>query len=351
MARFKAVLVEHGYSSVQYERDIIEAAGGEFVDCDRLSLTEAWAACEDADAVMVRRIEVTAEMIGRLRRCKLLLRYGVGVDNINLPAATAAGIIVGHIPIYCQDEVSTHTICLMLACVRRLLPTIEKMREGGWDLHRTDPVFRLSGKTIGLIGLGTLGQAVAQKLRTWNLRLIATDPYLDPHIATTLEVELVPLDTLLPQVDILSLHVPLLPETTHLINDHTLAAIKRGAILINTARGPVVDGGALLRALNSGQLSCAALDVFEHEPLAPDSGLRRHGRLIVTDHMAWYSEESQIELQQRAAREVVRACTGTLPEAIANPEVLVNLGRSSEWAPNTLALWQGRRARHLAAIT
>jgi D-3-phosphoglycerate dehydrogenase len=349
MPRFKAVLAEHGYSSVHYERDIIEAAGGEFRDCDQLSFTEAWAQCENADAVMLRRITVTCEMIARLRSCKILMRYGVGVDNIDLAAATERGIIVGHIPIYCQDEVSTHAICLMLACVRRLLPTSDKMRAGGWDLHRHDSVYRLAGKTVGLVGLGTLGQAVARKLHGWNVHLVAADPYLDPKIAERLGVALLPFEQLLSESDIISLHVPLLPETTHMINDRTLAQMKRGAVLVNTARGPVVQGEALRRALDSGQLSCAALDVFEEEPLPADSPLRRHPRLLATDHMAWYSEESQVELQQRAAREIVRACTGSLPEAIANPEVLQTLGRAAEWTPNHLAIWQARRAKALRA--
>jgi D-3-phosphoglycerate dehydrogenase / 2-oxoglutarate reductase len=199
-----------------------------------------------------------------------------------------------------------------------------------------------------LIGLGTLGQAVARKLQNWNVRLVATDPYLDAAIAKSLNVELLPLDRLLGDSDIVSLHTPLLPETTHVINDRTLARMKRGAIVVNTARGPVCDGAAVLRALDSGQLGCAALDVFEHEPLPADSPLRNHPRLIATDHTAWYSEESQIELQQRAAREVVRACTGGLPEAIANPEVLSKLGRVKEWTPNHLAVWQARRAQALA---
>jgi D-3-phosphoglycerate dehydrogenase len=347
MPRFKAVLVEHGYSSVQYERDIIEAAGGQFVDCDKVPLSEAWRQCEDADAVMVRRVQVNASMMSRLMGCKILLRYGVGVDNIDLAAATSAGIIVGHVPIYCQDEVSTHAICLMLACVRRLVPTVDKMRAGAWDVHRLDPVFRLAGKTIGLVGLGTLGQAVARKLQNWNVRLIATDPYLDAAKAKSLDVELVPLTDLLRDSDIISLHTPLLPETTHLINERTLGQMKRGGILVNTARGPVCDGDAIMRALDSGQLSCAALDVFESEPLAADTPVRNHPRLIVTDHTAWYSEESQIELQQRAAREVVRACTGGLPEAIANPEVLRKLGREKDWTPNHVAVWQARRAEAL----
>lgn len=343
MAAFKAVLIEHGYSSVERERTIIEKAGGEFINADKLPIEEALSLCADADAIMLRRINIGAEQMRSFHKCIFMIRYGVGVDNIDLNAATEQGIIVGHVPVYCQDEVSTHALALLLACVRKLLPTSDKMRSGGWDVHRSDPIFRLAGRTLGLVGLGTLGQAVARKLLGWNLRLIAADPFIEPEIAAELGVTLVPFEELLKVSDFVSLHVPLLPETTHLINDHTLTRIKRGAILVNTSRGPVVDGLAVLRALDSGQLSCAALDVFEEEPLPAGSPLRHHPRLLVTDHTAWYSEESQIELQERAAREVARCCTGGLPEAIANPEVLDRLGRRAEWTPNHLARWQERR--------
>jgi D-3-phosphoglycerate dehydrogenase len=346
--KFKAVLVEHGYSSVQIEREIIESAGGRFVDCDQRPLSEALAQCADADAIMLRRIQVDARMIGGFRQCRFLLRYGVGVDNIDLAASTQAGIIVGHVPVYCQDEVSTHAIGLLLDCVRRITETDRKMREGGWDVHRAAPVHRLAGKTLGIIGLGTLGQAVARKLQSWDLRMIATDPYVPAAIARELNVELCSLEDLLSRADLISLHVPLLPETTHLIRGETIQRMKPGAILVNTARGAVVNGTDLLAALDSGQISMAALDVFEEEPLRRESPLRRHPRLIVTDHTAWYSEESQRELQRRAAEEVVRCCSGGLPRAIANPAVLDVLNRRHEWEPNYPAQWQAQRAKRLA---
>jgi D-3-phosphoglycerate dehydrogenase / 2-oxoglutarate reductase len=200
---------------------------------------------------------------------------------------------------------------------------------------------------VGLAGFGTLGQLVARKLQGWNLRLLATDPYVDLNIARDLNVELVSFESLLGSSDIVSLHVPLLPETTRLMNDKAFGLMKRGAILVNTARGAVVDEAALLSALDSGQLSCAGLDVFEEEPLPQTSQLRTHPRLVVTDHMAWYSEEAQLDLQKSAAREVVRACTGGLPEAIANPQVLAKLRRCGDWTPNHLAIWQARRAEAL----
>jgi D-3-phosphoglycerate dehydrogenase len=344
MPAFKVIFVEHGYKSIEPERRIIESAGGTLIDGDRYSLDESLRIAGDCEGIMLRRIKITRDHVKTFKRGKILMRYGVGVDNIDIGAATEAGLIVGHVPVYCQDEVSTHAIALLLACVRRLIPTSDALRAGGWNVHEGDPIYRLAGKTLGIVGLGTLGQAVARKLQGWNLRLLGTDAFIEPEVAQTLNVRLVPLETLLRESDFVSLHVPLLPETKHLIDASTLAQMKRGAILVNTARGPVVSGDDLLRALDEGQLSCAALDVFEEEPPAKDSPLRNHPRLLVTDHTAWYSEESQLELQRRAAEEVARCCTGHLPEAIANPEVLHKLGRAAEWQPNHLARWQARRA-------
>lgn len=348
MASFKVLILEHGYSSIEPERTIVQAAGGELIDGGAIPPPEALTVAQEVEAIMVRRVPITRALIQTFSRCKIILRYGVGVDCVDLEAATDAGIIVGHVPIYCQDEVSTHALALLLACVRELVSTQRKMESGGWDLHRSEPIYRMAGKTLGIVGLGTLGQALARKLQCWDLRLLATDPFVEPEVASSLHFQLVPFEQLLREADYISLHVPLLPETTHLVNEETLGKMKRGAILVNTARGPVVDGKALLKALDAGHLAAAGLDVFEEEPLPDSSPLRRHPRLVVTDHVAWYSEDSQLQLQQTAAQEVVRVCTGGLPVAIANPEVLEKLGRSDEWVPNHLTRWQRKRAAALA---
>jgi len=311
MGRFKAVFVEHDYASIEPDRRIIEAAGAELIDADPLPRDQAWALCEDADAVMVRRLPVTRDMISRLRNCQLLVRYGIGVDIIDLEAATERGIIVSHVPTYCQDEVSTQAICLMLACVRRLLPTVDAVRRGGWDVHGGDPIFRLAGKTVGLVGFGTLGQTVARKLQGWNLHLCATDPYVDPEVAERLNVKLVPFETLLRTSDIVSLHAPLLPETTHLMNDAAFALMKPGAILVNTARGAIVDEAALLRALERKQVNCAGLDVLETEPLHATSPFRNHPRVIITDHRVVLRGVSTRLAAHRRPRSRPRCCRQT----------------------------------------
>jgi D-3-phosphoglycerate dehydrogenase len=266
---------------------------------------------------------------------------------VDAPAATAAGILIGHVPFYCTEDVATHAIALLLGCVRDLVPTHRKLAGGGWDVNPPDKIWRLSGRTLGLVGFGQIGQAVAHRLSGWGLTLLATDPFVEPERAQALGVRLVELETLLRVSDYVSLHVPLLPETRHLINASTLALVKPGAILINTARGPVVDPNALLAALNDGRLASAGLDVFEEEPLSPDSPLRRHPRVVLTDHAAWYSEDSLAELKRTVAAEAVRVGTGQLPLAIANPEVLHRLGRFAEWTPNETARWQLKRLKKL----
>ena len=347
MSSFKVVLIDQGYGTSRYEQEIITAAGGEFIDADKLPLTEKLRRCEEAQGIILRRLMVTRDLISRFRRCKIIVRCGVGTDNVDVNAATEAGIIVGHVPAYCVDEVSTHAIALLLGCVRKIISTHRKMEQGAWDVHRTDPIYRLAGKTLGLVGFGNIGQAVARKLAGWELNLLATDPFVDPARAKALNVNLVDLNTLFRKADYVSLHAPLLPETRHLINERTLALMRRGAIIINTARGQVVDGEALLAAVERGQLAGAGLDVFEEEPLPPDSPLRRHPGIIVTDHTAWYSEESQVQLQTTAAKETVRVCTGGLPTSLANPEVLHRLGRFAEWTPSENVRWQLKRMEKL----
>lgn len=184
---------------------------------------------------------------------------------------------------------------------------------------------------------------MAQKLRGWDIRILATDPYVEPERAQSVGVELVPLETLFRKSDYISLHCPLLPETHHLVNRESLALMRPSAFLVNTARGSVVDTSALLQALDEGRLAGAGLDVFEKEPLPSNSPLRQHRAVVLTDHTGWYSEESQLQLQRTAAEEVVRVCTGGLPLSLANPEVLHRLGRFKEWTPSEEARWQLKR--------
>jgi D-3-phosphoglycerate dehydrogenase len=218
-----------------------------------------------------------------------------------------------------------------------------RLARGGWAANPPQPMWRMAGRTLGLVGFGHIGQSVARKMQGWGLNLLAADPFADPRRGAELGVRLTDLETVCRQSDYLSLHAPLLPETRHLISRRELFLMPRGGILINTARGPVLDTQALLEAIGTGHLAGAGLDVFEEEPLPPEAPLRQHPQIILSDHAAWYSEDSLAELQTTAALEAVRVCTGGLPEAIANFEVLHKLGRFHEWQPNDTARWQMKR--------
>ncbi len=347
MNPFTVALLDHEYASTDIERQVVEQAGGRLVDTDPLPPAERIAAAEEADAIIVRWLKITPEIIGRLRRCRIIVRYGVGYDNVHYDAATTAGIMIGHCPHYCLDEVATHAFALLLGCVRGFTGTHAMLSAGGWNQNPVFRADRMAGRTLGIVGLGNIGSTFARKISGWGMRLLVHDPFVEPEHAASLGVTLVDHDTLLRESDYISLHVPLLPETHHLIGERAFALMKPGVILVNTARGPVVDEVALLAALESGQVASAALDVFEREPLSADSPLRRHPRLLHSNHAAWYSEDAEAELHRSVAEEAVRVCTGGLPVALANPEVLHKTGRFDEWKPTWNARWRWKRAAAL----
>lgn len=345
MAKFKVVILPHCYPSVEIERAIITKAGGLLVDGDTLpNEAAAFQEAADADVVVVRWTQMTAERICRLPRCRAIVRYGIGYDNVDYEAATAAGIIISHSPTYGVDEVATHAFALLLACVRDIPATHQRILGGVWSDNPPTRQWRMAGRTIGLIGLGNIGSAMARKLAGWQMRILAVDPYVPPELAACVGAQLVDLPTLCRESDYISLHPPLLPETHHLISRREIGMMKPGVILVNTSRGPVLDGDALAEGLSSGKVAAAALDVFEREPLPADSPLRRHPRLVLSDHAAWYSEDSLAELKRTVAEAAAQVGIGALPVAIANPEVLQKLGRVQEWTPNYNAQWRARRA-------
>jgi D-3-phosphoglycerate dehydrogenase len=348
MARFKVVILPHLYSSVEIEREIISKAGGLLVDGDQLpSETAALKEAENADVIIVRWTKLTPELISRFRHCRAIVRYGIGYDSVDYEAATAAGIMIAHSPTYSVDEVATQAFALLLACVRNLVETHQRIVAGGWRDNPPVRQWRIAGRTVGLIGLGSIGSSMARKLAGWKMRLLACDPYVPQERARELGVQLVDLPELCREADYISVHAPLLPETHHLISRRELAMMKRGVILVNTARGPIVDEAALIEALASGQVAAAGLDVFEHEPLAADSQLRKFPAVVLSDHAAWYSEDSLVELKRTVAEAAVSVGSGGLPVAIANPEVLHKLGRFQEWTPSYNAQWRARRSRVL----
>jgi D-3-phosphoglycerate dehydrogenase len=255
-------------------------------------------------------------------RCKLISRLGVGVDNIDVPAATHRGIWVANVPDYGVDEVSLHAMSLLLAQLRGLPRLVADTRSGKWTLSPVKPIARLTGQTLGIVGFGRIGRSLATKAAGFGLRLLACDPYLDAAGIRAAGAQPVDLETLLHESDFVSLHLPLNDETRHIIGARTLAMMKPSAYLINTARGELIDEVALLAAVRAGQIRGAALDVLSVEPPPVDhpvlSELLKEERILVTPHGAWYSEEAMTDMRARATENVVRVLRGEQPRTPVN---------------------------------
>jgi phosphoglycerate dehydrogenase-like enzyme len=273
-----------------------------------------------ADAIMVfHDLSVLGEpSFARAPRCRGVVRAGVGYNNVDLEAATRHGVVVCNVPDYGTEEVADHAIMFLLALVRRLVPSHEAIRAGTWDYRTALGAPRLRGKTFGIVGCGRIGTATAIRARALGLDVVFYDPYLRQGMDKALGIRRVyDLDELLQQSHFVSLHCYLDATSRHLINARTIARMRKGAILINTARGPVVDEDALLAALESGQIAAAGLDVVEREPLE-NEGLRKHANVLFTPHTAFYSVEGYIELRTKTAEEVRRLLLGEPPRNPVN---------------------------------
>jgi D-3-phosphoglycerate dehydrogenase len=277
------------------------------------------AGVRDADAVIVNLEPIPRPTIEGMRRCKIICRYGVGYDNVDIAAATECGIWVARVPDYGIEDVSDHALGLFLACVRKIPYTDRGIRDGGWGFRRNRPSYRIRGKTFGLLGYGAIARALHRKLSGLGLaRVLAHDPYVDAAEMRAAGAEPAGVDEVLAASDYVSIHAPLTPETRGMIDQARLAAMKPTAIIVNTARGGIIDESALADALRAGRIGYAALDVFETEPLAADSPLRELDTVILTDHHAYYTEESVVELKTKAAQRVRTALEGGVPEAALN---------------------------------
>lgn len=281
----------------------------------------ASAACRDADLVLATRGVFSREVINGLRRCAAIIRLGVGVEKIDLEAATGKGIVVANVPDFCLDEVSDTVVAMILALNRKILLLHHSVLAGSWDRRLARPISRLRGQTLGLVGFGRIARAVAAKMRAFGTEIIAYDPYCAEEVIAGEKAAPVSLEQLLARSDFISLHVPLTIETHHLITADQLFRMKRSAYLINTSRGEVVDSGALHAALRKGWLAGAALDVLEGEPPQGRVPLIGLPNVIVTPHFASYSEEAFGELVRKVRDAAIRVLRGKFPEHMVNPEV------------------------------
>jgi D-3-phosphoglycerate dehydrogenase / 2-oxoglutarate reductase len=329
--RKTVVIADYDYGDVDIERAIVEGAGLQLVAAQCKTEDDVIAAASDADAIIAQYATIGARAIGALSRCEVIARYGTGTDIVDVDAATRHGILVTNVPNdWCEDEVADHAMALMLAAARKICRYDHATRSGIWQWQTGEPIHRISGRTLGLLSFGAIAQAIGRRAAGFGLRVIASDPYMPAADITARGAAPASLDELLEQSDYLVIQAPLTKETHHLVGERELRRMKPTAILVNTARGPIVSDEALYRALSENWIAGAGLDDIEEEPAkqlgwTPDNPLFRLDNVIITPHAAYYSEEAIRTVREFAASEVARVLTGRPPLSPVNDGALAAL--------------------------
>src|SRR5437588_6016183 len=321
MAQLHVAVSDSVFPNLDPARAVLSKIGAQLSLAEEPKAEAILRVARDADALLATYAKITAEMIRQMTRCRIISRFGIGVDNVDIPAATERGIVVTKVPDYCIDEVSDHAMALLLSLVRKIPFSSARAHAGKWEMPAVVPIHRLRGTVLGLVGFGRIPQVVAPKAKSFGMRVVSFDPYIPREVFEHAGVQSVEFGELLKLSDYISIHSPLLPETQGLFNAAIFRQMKPSAYLINTARGPIVDETALAHALDAGQLAGAALDVMPKEP-PTDSPLFGRPNVIITPHTSFYSEESLVDLQTKAAEEVVRVLKGEAPKNPVNPEAL-----------------------------
>lgn len=319
----KIVLVtDYTWSSTEQEAQVLAQVDAKLLVSETGSERELVELVPQADAILTCFAKVTPKVVEAGKKLQVIGRYGIGVDNIAVDVATQLGIPVTNVPAYCLDEVAEQALAFCFALARRVSVYDTAVRKGNWNLKTGMPMFRIRGKTLGILGFGKIGRALAEKARGLGMNVIAHSPSLSAAAAAEQQVEGVSVDELLRRSDFVSLHMPLTPDTRQMVNEEFLRKMKPTAFLINTSRGAVIDQTALAQALHEGWIAGAGLDVFDPERLPADHPLFHAPNLLAAPHVAFYSKESIVELQVQAAQNVADILSGRRPKSIVNPQVL-----------------------------
>ncbi len=316
----KVVVTDYIEPDLAWEAGLCQEWGVDFQCCQlkEAGPAQLLEAAAGADVVIVNMAKFTAEVIDGLENCRLIIRHGIGYDNVDIAAASARGIVVGYIPDYCVNEVAEQAVMLIMACQRKLsqqefiLGDSAARRE--WNFSKINPVYRLHGKTVGIVGLGRIGGTVYRMLQGFDVNFRVVDPYLSAERRQKYGVTLVPFEQVLHDSDVVTIHCPLKwEETYHMFGEPAFKLMKNTAILVNTARGGIVDLAALDQALRQGLIAMAGIDVYEVEPPPPDFPLLHNPRAICTPHLSWLSEEAGMDIRRKIMDDVQRFLQGQLP--------------------------------------
>ena len=318
----KVYVTDYEYATLEPEKRELNKIGAIMIPKQCKTEEDVIRECKDASGLIDQYAPITRKVMESLPDLKVVGGYGVGVNTIDVDAATELGIQVLNVPDYCMDEVSNQAISLMLACHRKLNILNSQVHHNGWDYKIAKPIHRLQGQTLGLLGFGRIPKMVAQKAKAFSLNIIAYDPYVTPEVGLQHNVTILPLKDVLQKADIISVHVPLTKDTENLLNEQTLSWMKPEAIVINTSRGPLIDEKALYHALKDKKLGYAGLDVTVQEPIQKDNPLLTLDNVIITPHVAWYSEEAELELKTKVAQGVADVLSGKNAKYLVNRDVL-----------------------------
>lgn len=321
MSKFKVVITDYEFKTIEPELAILQQAGIEVISAQCRTEGEVIALAKDADGIINQYAPITKKVIDQLDKCKVIARYGIGFDTIDVDAATAKGISVANVTDYCIDEVSDHAFALLIASARKVVELNNAVKNGNWDFKVSKPIYRLSDAVLGLVGFGNIPQVLAKKAQAFGIKVIAYDPFVPEAVANEMGVELVELNELCRQSDFVSVHTPLNVHTKGMISDEQFASMKSNAFIINTARGPIIDEQALILALKQKKIAGAGLDVLETEPIAKDNPLLTMDNVIINPHVAFYSEASELDLQRKTAQNVADVAEGFYPKYLVNKGV------------------------------
>ena len=313
----KIVITDHRFPNIDQETRAINEMGWNLVVGQATTEDELVALCKDADGVLAGRARINKKVIAEMQRSRIIVRYGIGVETIDIAAASARGIMVANVPDYCIDEVSDHALALLLLMSRQIIAAMALAGKQPWSIAKMPPLHRLRGQICGLFGFGRIGSLLARKVLPLGMRVVVHDPYLQKNRAADCGVELCSFDDLLTLSDYVSLHAPLNSETYHRFGEAAFAKMKPTAAIINAARGELIDQDALVAALDSGKLSGVALDVLDSTAAAASA--IKHPKIILTPHSAWLSEEARTTLQASAVAQVIAALKGDKPYGLITP--------------------------------
>jgi len=318
MGGFRVVITDCDHGSIEEEKEEVARIGAELVLAQVQQEEDLIRSCREADGLINQYAILSRKVLENLSKCKVVSRYGVGVDSVDLKAATDLGIIVANVPDYCMDEVADQTVSMILALIRKIVFFDKQVKAGVWDFREGIPIHRIKGKTMGLIGCGKIGLEVARRISGFGVKVIAFDPYLAKAPAG---IELKDFDSVLKESDMISVHCPLNQATRHLIGEREFRKMEKKPIVINTSRGPIVDEEALTRAIEQNRISGAGLDVLEKEPPGAGHPLLSRDNVVFSPHISFYSVESISELKRRTAKNVADVLTAKWPGSVVNSDI------------------------------